>query len=163
MSFHTEVPEGSTPTDHVIQGFGHEWRVCVKPGVQYEPSSNPPPFEAYGNQAHFALKKCLLLKCINCTDTTLGMAREQMEKRDAIFEHYNVLFGIKRNKALSIQVKKNKANEMEMESSSSEEEEIVQDEEEEDEEEEEEKQEEEEEEEQEEEEQEEDEEEEEED
>jgi len=139
MSFHdSDLPPGVTPTDHIIEGFGHVWRVCIKPDVQYEASTNPPPFEAYGKHAHFLREKCLdPSSCAICVYTTLELAREQMEKRERIFEHYNVLFGIKRNKALSIQVKKNKANEMELESSSSEEEEELVEEEEEDEDEEE--------------------------
>lgn len=138
MSFHeSELPDGVSKTDQVIEGFGHVWRVCVKPGVEYEPSTNPPPFEAYGKQAHFLLEQCLSPSCAICVYTTLEGAREQMEKRERIFDKYNVLFGIKRNKALSIQVKKNKAHELEMESSSEEEEEVEVEEEEDEEEEEE--------------------------
>jgi len=123
--FHLHAKEVSDllPTPSVINGFDHEWRVYLpKEGIQYEPSENPPPFEAYGKNCHFVLEKCFLKGCKQCYTHTIKSSEKEVELKKAIFENYSVLFGIKRNKALSIQVKKNKAYEMESESSSSEEE-----------------------------------------
>jgi hypothetical protein len=104
----------------VISGFQHEWRVHVSPDIEYSPSEAPQPFEAYGKNAHFVLEKCLRPKCKDCIASTIQEAEKQEYDADTVFENYGVLFGIKRNKALSIQVKKNKLQEME-ESSSEEE------------------------------------------
>jgi len=135
--FHLQAKEVSDllPTSKVIVGFDHEWRVYLpKEGIQYEPSENPPPFEAYGKNCHFVLEKCFLKGCKQCYTHTITSSLQDVELKKAIFENYSVLFGIKRNKALSIQVKKNKAHEMEVESESSSEEEKEKDEEEEEEE-----------------------------
>jgi len=122
--FHLSAHSCSAPaTSAVVCGFQHEWRVHVPPDIEYSPSDAPQPFEAYGKNAHFVLEKCLRLKCKDCIANTVQDARKQEYDQDTVFDNYAVLFGIKRNKALSIQVKKNKLQEME-ESSSEEEEEL---------------------------------------
>ena len=121
--FHLQTKDASDlfPTSNVITGFDHEWRVYLPRGgiIEYEPSDHPPPFEAYGRNCHFVLEKCNLKGCKQCYTHTIKSSHREVELKKAIFENYSVLFGIKRNKALSIQVKKNKAYEMEMESESS--------------------------------------------
>jgi hypothetical protein len=119
--FHYSSQDCPPPTSSVVCGFQHEWRVHVSPDIEYEPSDAPEPFEAYGKHAHFVLVKCLRPSCKDCIANTKKEACKLVDSTEAIFDNYNVLFGIKRNKALSIQVKKNKLQEMEEESSSEEE------------------------------------------
>jgi hypothetical protein len=118
--FHLSAKDCPPPSSAVICGFQHEWRVHLPPDIEYEPSQAPEPFEAYGKNAHFVLERCLRASCKDCIANTQKDAKKQEYDTESIFENYSVLFGIKRNKALSIQVKKNKLQEME-ESSSEEE------------------------------------------
>ena len=123
---HSRDLDGLVATPSVIRGFEHEWRVYIPlKGIEYEEGNAPPPFEAYGKNCHFVLEKCLLKGCKQCYSHTIKEAEKEIEHRDAIFSNYSVLFGIKRNKTLSIQVKKNKLQEMETESSSEEEQEAL--------------------------------------
>ena len=121
--FHYSPQECShaSSTLAVVCGFQHEWRVYVPEDIEYEPSNVPKPFEAYGKNAHFVLERCLRPSCKDCIGSTRKDASKQENDAESIFDNYSVLFGIKRNKALSIQVKKNKLQEMEEESSSEEE------------------------------------------
>lgn len=102
------VTRHAQPTSEIICGFSHEWRVYVPLNIIYEPSEIPPPYEAYGKHAQFVLEKCSKSKCKNCALHCIQESSKEREEKESIFEHYNVLFGIKRNKNLSVQVKKNK-------------------------------------------------------
>jgi predicted nucleic acid-binding Zn-ribbon protein len=125
-----DVQGHAKATSSVISGFDHQWRVYLpNEGIVYEEGDAPPPFEAYGKNCHFVLEHCLLKGCKQCYSYTIRMAEKEIENNEAIFLNYSTLFGIKRNKALSIQVKKNKAQEMELESESSSEEEVEEEEE----------------------------------
>jgi hypothetical protein len=121
------VPSGVFPTSQVICGYSHEWRVHVSPTITYQKNREediPPPFEAYGTMAHFVLKQCEKKGCSDCSAFCLSQASLELQSKQSIFDHYTVVFGIKRNKNLSVQVKKHKI-EIEVDSSSEEEEEAV--------------------------------------
>lgn len=119
---HARDLQGLVSTSTVIGGYDHEWRVYIpSEGIHYEAGDAPPPFEAYGKNCHFVLVQCSLNGCKQCYSHTIREAEKEIQQTEAIFSNYSVLFGIKRNKALSIQVKKNKAQEMESDSSSEEE------------------------------------------
>jgi hypothetical protein len=118
------VPSGVFPTSQVICGYSHEWRVHVSPSITYqknEAEDIPPPYEAYGTMAHFVLNQCLKKGCVDCSKYCLAQASLDMQSKQSIFDHYTIVFGIKRNKNLSVQVKKHKV-EIEVDSSSEEEE-----------------------------------------
>jgi cobalamin biosynthesis protein CobT len=95
--------------------------------IEYVASGLPPPFEAYGQQAHFVLESCEDASRhpkVSCKDYTLREASKAGARLSLVFSNYNTIFGVVRNKRDALSTKKRKAAlaEEEKESSSEEEE-----------------------------------------
>jgi hypothetical protein len=123
-----------SPTGQIIQGWNHAWHVHLDTSrrVNYVPSGLPPPFEAYGQQAHFVLDACTEVHPkLSCRDYTVKEAAKAGVRLSTVFLNYNTVFGVLRNKRDALNTKKRKAAIVEEESESSSEEEELEKEEEE--------------------------------
>ena len=102
------------PTGHIIRGWNHAWHVHLDTSkrIEYAPSGLPPPFEAYGNQAHFVLESCKdasLHPKLSCKDYTVREATRASARLSTVFANYTTVFGVLRNKRDALSTKKRKA------------------------------------------------------
>ena len=109
--------------DVTFKTFAHELQVRMLK-AEFEPVQAPMPFAAFGKHAEWKVFSCEEAHgALSCSDYVLKRAAEETKRAEDALKHYNVLFGVQRNKALAAAFRAAKRREEEEQEEEEEEEE----------------------------------------